>query len=839
MKTSNHQNSDKPMLLFFIVILTAGVNANLPKGQLKTMELSVTEETDVPLMIYKFTSENADVKSFAITSETDGVFNIFDDWLTANKTLDREKKASYELKIVGLNDAQETVEGPEVVTILLRDINDNQPIFTKNQFDGIVRQNSRPGKPFMYVTATDLDDPETRNAKIYYSILQQIPNNNDIMFFQIDNQSGRISTTEEGYQLIDPKEEESYQLIVSAKDSAPLPLSTNTIVKIAVKENLWKSPGEIEIMENSTDPHPKIITRVQWNEPGAIYELKSKVKIAYPKFPFTIDANGNISVTEPLDREEISEYTLLAYALDENREPLEEPLEIVITVKDINDNHPTCNSEVTFLEVQENEKIGSYIGTVIAHDMDEDGTENTLLSYNIINQEPKVPGDQMFNIDDFKGDIKRFKGRLEKRIAPDYVLTVLVRDQPGLFTECIVNISVIDINDMIPIFEKSEYGPITLPEDTSLGTVLIEIQATDDDEPFTGSSEIEYRVVEGDANGTFKIITDQRTNKGMVQLAKPLNFEESSFYKLKINATNPEPLVEGVEYNSSSFTFLIVNVTDTDEPPQFLESSYRTWILENASRGDTLLKVEAKDPEGGEVRYSLQDPLEWFRIDSKTGEIFVKDELDAEKQKYLKIMATAMEKDRPKKSSTAEISIYFKDVNDNVPKLAKDSSQFFICLPAEEEKKIIIHAVDDDKENGPPFKFSFPADPGKEWKVENINGTHALVTMKFGRHSEETKYNPRVLITDSGSPPQQGTDNIAVTVCKCTDKNVCFIPVEGLSKSSKIALAVGLLLGTFVFIGLILAVVLIKMKRKKGGKGDKIDPKAARTVKETIPLANA
>ncbi|XP_043544082.1 cadherin-17 [Chiloscyllium plagiosum] len=839
MKASKYQNNDKLLLLILAVILTTGINANLPKGPLTTMELSITEEFTAPFMIYQFTSENVDVTTFAIIGETKGVFNILDNWLVANVTLDREEKASYELKIVGQNDAHETVEGPEVVTVLLRDINDNQPIFTEQQFDGVVRQNSRPGKPFMSVTATDLDDPETPNAKIYYSILQQIPNSNDIMFFQIDNQTGKISTTEEGYQSLDPKVQDNYQLIVSANDAAVLSLSTNAAVKITVKENLWKAPGKISITENSTDPHPKTFIRVQWNEPGAIYEVKPKVELAYPKFPFAVDANGNISVTEPLDREQISEYILLVYALDENRQPLEEPLEITIIVEDINDNYPICNPEVKFLEVQENEPIGSYIGTVLANDMDEDGSVNTLLSFKIIDQEPKIPEDEMFSIDDFKGEIKRFQGHLLKRIAPDYILTVLVSDQPGLSTECIVNISVIDINDKIPIFQKSEYGPITLREDISLDTVLIEIQATDDDEPFTGSSEIEYHVVEGDTNGTFKIITDPKTNKGRVQLVKPLDFEEYSSYMLTISATNPEPLVEGVEYNSSSFAFLFINVTDTDEPPQFLKSLYRKWIFENASLGDFLLKVEAKDPEGAEVSYSIQDPLQLFRIDSKTGEIFVKNELDAEKQNHLKIKAFAMEKDRPKKRSSVEVSVYFNDVNDNAPKLAKDSSQFSICLPAVEEKKIIIHAVDDDKENGPPFMFSIPADPGKELKVETINDTHAYVTMKFGRHSEETKYNLRVLITDSGSPPLQGIDNITVAVCKCTDKNVCFIPVEGLSGSSKVALAVGILLGTFAFIGLILAVVLLKMKSKKGGKGDKIDPKAARTENETIPLANA
>lgn len=42
--------------------------------------------------------------------------------------------------------------------------------------------------------------------------------------------------------------------------------------------------------------------QVQWNDPGAHYSLINKEKL--PQFPFSIDQEGNIYVTQPLDREE-------------------------------------------------------------------------------------------------------------------------------------------------------------------------------------------------------------------------------------------------------------------------------------------------------------------------------------------------------------------------------------------------------------------------------------------------------------------------------------------------------------------------------------------------------
>ena len=50
----------------------------------------------------------------------------------------------------------------------------------------------------MYVNATDLDDPATLNGQLIYQILRQLPKVNDVMYFQINNQTGGISLTPQG-----------------------------------------------------------------------------------------------------------------------------------------------------------------------------------------------------------------------------------------------------------------------------------------------------------------------------------------------------------------------------------------------------------------------------------------------------------------------------------------------------------------------------------------------------------------------------------------------------------------------------------------------------------------
>lgn len=73
-------------------------------------------------------------------------------------------------------------------------------------------------------------------------------------------------------------------------------------------------------------------------------------------------------------------------------------------------------------------------------------------------------------------------------------------------------------------------------------------------------------------------------------------------YNLVINATNPEPLVSGVQYNSSSLTLFKVFVTDVDEPPAFRETVYKAEVSEDIPVDTVVMTVEAYDPEGDTVR---------------------------------------------------------------------------------------------------------------------------------------------------------------------------------------------------------------------------------------------
>lgn len=138
---------------------------------------------------------------------------------------------------------------------------------------------------------------------------------------------------------------------------------------------------------------------------------------------------------------------------------------------------------------------GSGVVNVIA--TDDDGTSpNNLVRYSIIS------GSQnKFLIDPNRGWITVApSASLDYDIfGPQYILTVQAMDggAPALSGTAIVNISILDINNKPPVFVGGKQFVQTVREDASIGTILIQLNATDPDE----NARLLYRFVDFSMTG--------------------------------------------------------------------------------------------------------------------------------------------------------------------------------------------------------------------------------------------------------------------------------------------------------------------------------------------------
>ncbi|XP_047648336.1 cadherin-15 isoform X2 [Phacochoerus africanus] len=131
-----------------------------------------------------------------VDEEPQGVFSIdkFTGRVFLNALLDREKTDRFRLRAFALDLGGATLEEPTDLEIVVVDQNDNRPVFRQEVFTGQVLEGAVPGTLVTRAEATDADDPETDNAALRYSILEQ----GGPQLFSIDALSGDIRTVQVG-----------------------------------------------------------------------------------------------------------------------------------------------------------------------------------------------------------------------------------------------------------------------------------------------------------------------------------------------------------------------------------------------------------------------------------------------------------------------------------------------------------------------------------------------------------------------------------------------------------------------------------------------------------------
>ncbi|XP_029298107.1 LOW QUALITY PROTEIN: cadherin-related family member 2 [Cottoperca gobio] len=180
-------------------------------------------------------------------------------------------------------------------------------------------------------------------------------------------------------------------------------------------------------------------------------------------------------------------------------------------------------------------------------------------------------------------------------------------------TQKTLTIILSDANDNRPIFKQPTYD-VNVPENTTVGTSLFKVEATDADTSSAGV--IHYTIDEvtpNDGSSLFSIVS----TTGEVRLNGNLNYTGLSvYYRLKINASDGGGKCYSNENNYfSSIAFSFVTVVDVaDLDPQFIGTPYVARVEENSALGHSVFKVTAIDKDTG-----VNDAI-IFSIESSTAE---------------------------------------------------------------------------------------------------------------------------------------------------------------------------------------------------------------------------
>ena len=334
---------------------------------------------------------------------------------------------------------------------------------------------------------------------------------------------------------------------------------------------------------------------------------------------------GVITLAKTLDYEDTSVHILTVSAKDEGIPPLESRNLAFVTIRviDTNDNSPIFDLSSYSKLVPENVKVGTKILTVRATDKDSG-------NYGTVKYTIPLSG-LPFRINSSTGEIfSSFALDFEKQTAYNFIAVAIDGGKPHRKGFTIVNVTLEDVNDNLPIFQPSRYH-ISIPEDTNVGSVIAKVTVSDND----GTQNNSMILLTGDNRDTFKVLED-----GSVVLLKTLDNLKHSRYNLTINATDTgQPALV-----SSTPAIVFISVLDVNNYfPQFTNSTYVVKILQPKIKdfiGKAILNVSATDKDrapDGTIEYFILDDSEreTFTMNPTSGEIVLKKILGESREFYV------------------------------------------------------------------------------------------------------------------------------------------------------------------------------------------------------------
>ncbi|XP_034036960.1 protocadherin gamma-C5-like isoform X11 [Thalassophryne amazonica] len=337
-----------------------------------------------------------------------------------------------------------------------------------------------------------------------------------------------------------------------------------------------------------------------------------------------------------------------------------------------------------------------------------------------------------------------------------------------------IEVEIKDINDNSPTFQTKELL-LKIAESAAVGTRFSLESAEDSD---VGSNSVKTYTLNKNECFTLKLkeVEDGKTVPELV-LEKPLDREKKAVHRLLLTALDGgNPVMSG----TAQITVTVLDVNDNF--PVFDKNMYKVSLLENTAKDIFVAKITAADADdgpNGEVEFSFnsQTPdsvLSVFEINSVTGEIYLKGDLDYERTRSYDIEITAKDKGVPVMESHCRVQIDVVDINDNTPEIVLTSEPQPVREDAPSGTTVaLISARDADFGNNSKVTLQLPKDSPFSLKP-SFSNNYALVTSGVLDRESFSEYNIEITATDSGSPPLSNQKTVSVSVSDVNDNPPVF-----------------------------------------------------------------
>jgi protocadherin Fat 4 len=647
----NTQDMCQRSRAYVVIMVTAG-NDNTPVFQpLTPVSIPETTPNDVSVAVVTATDADAGTSgqvTYSIESgNTNSVFNIHEDSgvisVSQNQFLNRSMyQAQYMLGIVARDGGDPQQSAMATQTVNVQDVNE-PPFFTtpcarNSTCVYMVSEGASPTDVIGDVMADDVD-PGT-NGEVTYSITRS---SGSIGLFNVNNE-GRIIV---GQELNFDGEETTFLVEITVRDGGNPSLSAVTEVTIEITDVNDNPPtitvtSPVSILESATG----LVATVVADDPDTVGGPIQFSLTGSSLFRIDI-SSGEITLTGPLDYETQTQHTVTVTATDGGG--MSSSAVIVFNVIDENDNSPIFYGNPYQFMLTE-EQVLTDFGSVFANDSD--SGSNAQIKYSI--QTSSTP----FTVDQQSGSLS--SSALDRESTDFHDLIVVATDcgTPPRSSQAVVRVTVLDINDNPPTFQRSTYHR-EYREDISVPRDVVVVMATDRDQPNTDNSRFVYSV--SPSNNFFDV--DQTT--GQVRLVLPLDYEAQQVHNVTIVATDMgQPPMNGS-------AVVIVTVLDVNDNIPSIVDSLTVNISELAQPGTRIAQFTATDVDANSVlTYSIvsgnDDNL--FTVNTTSGLVSLLTMLDYETQQMHRLNVSV--KDQGGQGAFGTLVVNVINENDNTPEIS-------------------------------------------------------------------------------------------------------------------------------------------------------------------------
>ena len=474
--------------------------------------------------------------------------------LSVDRILDYESVSEYLLKLcVADSISQQSCEN---VTVHVIDVNE-PPVFEKPYYSLSIPESTPLGT---FVFSVSASDPE--NHTVYYQT--------DSSIISVEKWSGEMYLKME----LDYEQTDFFNVTITAFDEYGL--SSSAILGISVVDvneapvcvdSLWSA---INVMENQ--PVGSVVTKVNATD----IEVKhGRQSLSYSFIDnvsqFSLNENGEVIISEPLNYWNQSRYTLYVNVADNGYPLLATLCSIVINVVDVNDP-PTLHGP-SMIHVAEDTPLYKPIDTGLWA-TDPDVGQQLFFDIEL---------NEVFGIDPLTGDLF-LKQRLDYESRNMYTVQISVHDisQNPLSDSKVVTVLVNDVNEPPQWYETAFF----VSENTPVGSIIGFISYHDPDQGVNGT----VHCIQQSHLDLFK--THNSTCR--VSLISELDYEKENEYNLIIQ------LVDGGGLSVDSVIRIVV--VDVNEPPIISVPSFTLSVSSDTPVNTTLpYPINVSDPEKDNV----------------------------------------------------------------------------------------------------------------------------------------------------------------------------------------------------------------------------------------------